>query len=146
MNQVAIVFGLLIAAVVGVGAFQALSPLISTAENEAMEAEIINLVRAVQSYDWTHRLEATPEDGTVEILVDQGFLDAGTYDDGDRENVAGENIAILADPDGDSTITYTTDDEESCEWLEQRANSGAWPNVENADNCAGDTDLVVNLE
>ena len=45
MNQVAIVFGLIIASVVAVGAFQVMAPLVTNAENRSMEAEARLILR-----------------------------------------------------------------------------------------------------
>ena len=59
MNQVAIVFGLIITSIVGFGAYTALAPLVTQSENRNMEAEIINVVNAASEYRWVNRNDAT---------------------------------------------------------------------------------------
>ena len=59
MNQVAIVFGLIITALIGVGAVTALAPLIAQTENDNMEVEMINVTSAASQYRWVNRNATT---------------------------------------------------------------------------------------
>ena len=122
MNQVAIVFGLIITVVVGAGAFNALSPLVNKAENQNMEAEIINVLNAAAEYAWVNRNSGDAADN-FSNLVSDGYLDAERYNDGVGESIVNTTIAALplaATP----TVTYDAADNESCAWLLQRARAG----------------------
>ena len=145
MNQVAIVFGLIITSVVGIGAYTALSPLVTQSENRNMEAEIINVVNAASEYRWINRNADDLADAGFEALVDKGYLDSELYDDGTAESVI--ETDITASPGEDiPIITYDAGDAESCNWLLDRATTGKWPNVDadNSDNeCAGSVITVA---
>ena len=147
MNQIAIVFGIIITAVVSVGAYTALAPLVTQSENRNMEAEIINVINAASEYRWVHRNNAGA-DSTFEALVDNGYLDQELYDDGDDDNIIG--LDITADPMGDDEqVTYAAGDPESCNWLEQRVDNGKWPNTSNEEDdhdCDDDGVLTVTIE
>lgn len=138
MNQVAIVFGLIITTVVGFGAYTALAPLVTQSENRNMEAEIINVINAASEYRWVNRNDAGLAGADFEDMVDNGYLDAELYDDGTNESVIETNITAspgAANP----TITYDAGDAQSCNWLLDRATNGRWVNVDDAgaNACAG---------
>ena len=141
MNQVAIVFGLIITSIVGIGAYTALAPLVTQSENRNMEAEIINVINAASEYRWVNRNDDDLDDADFEALVENGYLDSELYDDGEDESVI--ETDITATP-GDDTpvITYDAGDAESCNWLLDRATTGKWPNVD-ADNDANKCDEAV---
>ena len=141
MNQVAIVFGLIITSIVGIGAYTALAPLVTQSENRNMEAEIINVVNAASEYRWVNRNAADLDGTEFKALVENGYLDSELYDDGDAESVI--ETDITAAPGGDTpVITYDAGDAESCNWLLDRAETGKWPNVD-ADNDANKCDEAV---
>lgn len=133
MNQVAIVFGLIIATVVAVGAFQVMAPLVTNAENRSMEAEVINLITAARDYVETRRRIGSfvPSPHTnLTPLTDNGYLDSDLYDDGTGESVIGTDIdSNLAMASGvvSGGLTYTAGDEESCNWLRDRSQTATWP-------------------
>ena len=134
MNQVAIVFGLIITSVVGIGAYTALAPLVTQSENRNMEAEIINVVNAASDYRWVNRNDSDLAGADFQALVDNGYLDSELYDDGDDESVI--ETDITASPGEDTpVVTYDAGDVESCNWLLDRVTNGKWPNVD-ADNGA----------
>lgn len=138
MNQVAIVFGLIITTVVGFGAYTALAPLVTQSENRNMEAEIINVINAASEYRWVNRNDAGLAGADFEDMVDNGYLDAELYDDGTNESIIETNITAspgAANP----TITYDAGDAQSCNWLLDRATNGRWVNVDDAgaNACAG---------
>lgn len=146
MNQVAIVFGLIITVIVGAGAFNALSPLVSKAENQNMEAEIINVVNAAAEYAWVNRNTGAAADD-FEDLVTDGYLDSERYDDGTGESII--NTDITAAPLATTpTVTYDAADDESCAWLLQRAQAGLWPNIteENTNHTCASGTLTVRLQ
>ena len=147
MNQVAIVFGLIIASVVGFGAYTALAPLVTQSENRNMEAEIINVVNAASEYRWVNRHSEDLEDAEFETLVDNGYLDTELYDDGTGESVIETNIT--ASPGATTpTITYDAGDAESCNWLLDRATTGKWANVDadHTTNACATATLTVVIE
>ena len=122
MNQVAIVFGLIITSIVGIGAYTALAPLVTQSENRNMEAEIINVVNAASEYRWVNRNAADLDGTEFKALVENGYLDSELYDDGDAESVI--ETDITAAPGGDTpVITYDAGDAESCNWLLDRADN-----------------------
>ena len=142
MNQVAIVFGLIITSVVGFGAYTALAPLVTQSENRNMEAEIINVINAATEYRWVNRGDLG--DADFAILVTNGYLDSELYDDGKDESVI--ETDITADLDADPPIvTYDAGDTESCNWLLDRATTGKWANVDagNDDNDCDDQTITV---
>ena len=143
MNQVAIVFGLIITSVVGFGAYTALAPLVTQSENRNMEAEIINVINAATEYRWVNR--GALGDADFKILVTNGYLDSELYDDGGNDSVI--ETAITAAMDATPpVITYDAGDTESCKWLLDRATTGKWANVDagNDNNaCDGQTITVV---
>ena len=138
MNQVAIVFGLIITTVVGFGAYTALAPLVTQSENRNMEAEIINVINAASEYRWVNRNDAGLATADFEDLVTNGYLDTELYDDGDDESVIETDITA-APGAAAPTITYDAGDAESCNWLLDRATNGRWANVDEAgaNACAG---------
>ena len=145
MNQVAIVFGLIITSVVGFGAYTALAPLVTQSENRNMEAEIINVINAATEYRWVNR--GALGDADFEILVTNGYLDSELYDDGGNDSVI--ETAITADMDATPpVITYDAGDTESCNWLLDRATTGKWANVDagNDDNACDDQTITVVVE
>ena len=142
MNQVAIVFGLIITSVVGFGAYTALAPLVTQSENRNMEAEIINVINAATEYRWVKR--GALGDANFAILVTNGYLDSELYKDGGDESVI--ETDITADLDADPPIvTYDAGDTESCNWLLDRATTGKWANVDagNDDNDCDDQTITV---
>ena len=141
MNQVAIVFGLIITSIVGIGAYTALAPLVTQSENRNMEAEIINVVNAASEYRWVNRNAADLDGTDFKALVENGYLDSELYDDGDAESVIETDITA-APGDDTPVITYDAGDAESCNWLLDRATTGKWPNVD-ADNDANKCDEAV---
>lgn len=147
MNQVAIVFGLIITSVVGIGAYTALAPLVTQSENRNMEAEIINVVNAASDFRWVNRNDDDLGDADFEALVAAGYLDSELYDDGDAESVI--ETDITASPGEDPpVVTYDAGDAESCNWLLDRATNGKWPNVDadNAENACADNVITVAVE
>lgn len=134
MNQVAIVFGLIVTSVVGIGAYTALAPLVTQSENRNMEAEIINVVNAASEYRWVNRNDSGLAGADFEDLVDNGYLDSELYDDGGNDSVI--ETAITAAPGAaPPVITYDAGDAEGCNWLLDRAANGKWANID-ADNSA----------
>ena len=147
MNQVAIVFGLIITSVVGIGAYTALAPLVTQSENRNMEAEIINVINAASEYRWVNRNDDDLDDADFAALVENGYLDSELYDDGEDESVI--ETDITATPvDDPPLITYDAGDAESCNWLLDRAESGKWPNVdtEGDENDCADSVITVVIE
>lgn len=147
MNQVAIVFGLIITSIVGFGAYTALAPLVTQSENRNMEAEIINVVNAASEYRWVNRGETGLASSDFEDLVDNGYLDSELYDDGTGESVIETNIT--ASPGATTpTITYDAGDAESCNWLLDRAETGKWANVDagSTTNACATATLTVVIE
>ena len=141
MNQVAIVFGLIITSIVGIGAYTALAPLVTQTENRNMEAENINVINAASEYRWVNRNDDDLDDADFEALVENGYLDSELYDDGEDESVIETDITA-APGDDTPVITYDAGDAESCNWLLDRATTGKWPNVD-ADNDANKCDEAV---
>ena len=141
MNQVAIVFGLIITSIVGIGAYTALAPLVTQSENRNMEAEIINVINAASEYRWVNRNDDDLDDADFEALVENGYLDSELYDDGEDESVIETDITA-APGDDTPVITYDAGDAESCNWLLDRATTGKWPNVD-ADNDANKCDEAI---
>ena len=133
MNQVAIVFGLIIASVVAVGAFQVMAPLVTNAENRSMEAEVINLISAARDYiEVNRRIGAGVSTHTnLTPLTANGYLDSDLYSNGQGESVIGTNIGsslgITAAGVVSGGLTYTTGDDESCNWLRDRSRTATWP-------------------
>ncbi len=146
MNQVAIVFGLIITTVIGFGAYTALAPLVAQSENRNMEAEIINVINATSEYRWVNRGEATLAAANFEALIDNGYLDSELYDDGTDESVI--ETDITASPGATPpTITYDAGDAASCQWLLDRANTGKWANVDpDTDSICATQTITVNIE
>ncbi len=147
MNQVAIVFGLIITSIVGFGAYTALAPLVTQSENRNMEAEIINVINAASEYRWVNRGESGLAGADFEDLVDNGYLDSELYDDGTDESVIETNIT--ASPGATTpTITYDAGDAESCNWLLDRAETGKWANVDadHTTNACATATLTVVIE
>ena len=147
MNQVAIVFGLIITSIVGIGAYTALAPLVTQSENRNMEAEIINVVNAASEYRWVNRNAADLDGTEFKALVENGYLDSELYDDGDAESVIETDITA-APGDDPPVITYDAGDAESCKWLLDRATTGKLPNVDadNDDNACADSVITVAIK
>ena len=145
MNQVAVVFGLIITAVVGFGAYTALAPLVTQSENRNMEAEIINVINAASEYRWVNRGDLG--DADFAILVTNGYLDSELYEDGEDESVIETDITTELDKDP-PIITYDAGDTESCNWLLDRATTGKWANVDadNDDNACDEQTITVVIE
>ena len=144
MNQVAIVFGLIITSVVGFGAYTALAPLVTQSENRNMEAELINVINAASEYRWVNRNDTDLSSSDFESLADNGYLDSELYDDGTDESVI--ETDITASPGGSPpTIKYDAGDSESCNWLLDRAKTGKWTNVDagHASNACATATLTV---
>ncbi len=147
MNQVAIVFGLIIASVVGFGAYTALAPLVTQSENRNMEAEIINVVNAASEYRWVNRNDGGLATADFEDLVDNGYLDSELYDDGGDESVI--ETDITASPGATPpVVTYDAGDAESCNWLLDRATTSKWTNVDadSTTNACATATLTVVIE
>ena len=147
MNQVAIVFGLIITSVVGFGAYTALAPLVTQSENRNMEAEIINVVNAVSENRWVYRKTPANAAANFEALVDNGYLDSELYDKGTAESVIETDITADATATP-PTMTYDAGDAESCNWLLDRAKTSKWANVDagNATNACATATLTVVIE
>ena len=129
MNQVAIVFGLIITTVIGLGAYTALAPLVTQSENRNMESEIVNVVNATAEYRWVNRNETDIATADFEDLVDNGYLDSELYDTGTAESVIETNIT--ASPGATPPImTYDAGEAPNCQWLLDRATTGKWVNVD----------------
>ncbi len=129
MNQVAIVFGLIITSVVGFGAYTALAPLVTQSENRNMEAEITNIINAASEYRWVNRNDTALAGADFEALVDNGYLDSELYADGGDESVI--ETDITASPGATPpVVTYDAGDEKSCNWLLDRATTGKWAKVD----------------
>ncbi|MCY4155014.1 MAG: hypothetical protein OXF58_06775 [Gammaproteobacteria bacterium] len=147
MNQVAIVFGLIITSVVGFGAYTALAPLVTQSENRNMEAEIINIINAASEYRWVNRNESALISATFAALVTNGYLDSELYEDGGDESVI--ETDITASPGATTPIiTYDAGDAQSCLWLLQRAKTGKWAKVDadSATNACATSVITVVIE
>lgn len=148
MNQVAIVFGLIITTIVGIGAYTALAPLVTQSENRNMEAELVNVINAAAEFRWVNRNDnAALGNATFQILVDSGYIDTDLYDDGVDESVIGTDITVNNLNTANPTVTYDADDQESCNWLLDRAEQNVWANVDlgTPPNCAAGV-LTVTVE
>lgn len=148
MNQVAIVFGLIVTAIVGIGAYTALAPLVTQSENRNMEAEIINVVNAASEFRWVNRNNAaTLGAANFQALATNGYLDSELYSTGTGESVIATNIAA-APGAATPTVTYDAGDAESCNWLLDRVRAGRWPNVDaaSASNACATATLTVAVE
>jgi len=145
VNQVAIVFGLIITSVVGFGAYTALAPLVTQSENRNMEGEITNVINAASEYRWVNRNAAGLAGADFEDLVDNGYLDSELYDDGADESVI--ETDITASPGATPpVVTYDAGDAESCNWLLDRATTGKWTRVDEdaaANACAASVITVA---
>lgn len=131
MNQVAIVFGLIITTIVGIGAYTALAPLVTQSENRNMEAELVNVINAAAEFRWVNRNDnAALAGANFQILVDRGYLDTDLYDDGADESVIGTDITVGGLGGANPNVTYDADDQESCNWLLDRAEQNVWANVD----------------
>lgn len=147
MNQIAIVFGLIITTVVGFGAYTALAPLVTQSENRNMEAEIINVINAASEYRWVNRNASGVASADFGDLATNGYLDSELYDDGTDESVI--ETDITASPGASPpTITYDAGDAESCNWLLDRAETGKWANVDadHTTNACATATLTVVIE
>ena len=148
MNQVAIVFGLIITSIVGFGAYTALAPLVTQSENRNMEAEIINIVNAASEYRWVNRNDATAlSAANFQALTTNGYLDSELYSTGTGQSVIETNIT--AAPGATTpTVTYDAGDAESCNWLLDRAETGKWANVDadSTTNACATATLTVVIE
>lgn len=148
MNQVAVVFGLIITTIVGIGAYTALAPLVTQSENRNMEAELVNVINAAAEFRWVNRNDnAALVAANFQILVDRGYLDTDLYEDGADESVIGTNITVGGLGGAAPNVTYDAGDQESCNWLLDRAEQNVWANVDlnPAPNCAGAV-LTVTVE
>ena len=148
MNQVAIVFGLIITTIVGIGAYTALAPLVTQSENRNMEAELVNVINAAAEFRWVNRNDnAALGAATFQILVDRGYIDTDLYDDGVDESVIGTTITVGGLGGANPNVTYNAGDQESCNWLQDRAEQNVWANVDlgTPPNCAGVV-LTVTVE
>ena len=151
MNQAAIIFGLIITAVISVGAFQTLLPNVNKVENESMETELMNIVNAAVSFRNTNRSKDTfpTFSSTLEPLSKNGYLDSNLYSDGDGESVINTDIsANVKAPGTASTVKYNAGDEESCNYIKQRVDAGRIPNLDQDDtkHTCNDADLTVTLK
>lgn len=148
MNQVAVVFGLIITTIVGIGAYTALAPLVTQSENRNMEAELVNVINAAAEFRWVNRNDnAALAVATFQTLVDRGYLDTDLYDDGVNESVIGTTITVGGMGGANPNVIYNAGDQESCNWLQDRAEQNVWANVDPnpAPNCAGAV-LTVTIE
>ena len=148
MNQVAIVFGLIITTIVGIGAYTALAPLVTQSENRNMEAELVNVINAAAEFRWVNRNDnAALGNATFQILVDRGYIDTDLYDNGVDESVIGTTITVGGLGGANPNVTYNAGDQESCNWLQDRAEQNVWANVDlgTPPNCAGVV-LTVTVE
>ena len=148
MNQVAVVFGLIITTIVGIGAYTALAPLVTQSENRNMEAELVNVINAAAEFRWVNRNDnAALAGATFQILVDRGYLDTDLYDDGADESVIGTDITVGGLGGAAPNVTYDAGDQESCNWLQDRAEQNVWANVDldTAPACANGV-LTVTVE
>lgn len=135
MNQVAIVFGLIIASVVAVGAFQVMAPLVTNAENRSMEAEVINLITAAREFVETRRrigAAVAASAANMSTLTGNGYLDSALYSNGTGESVIGTDITANLTMSGAGAVTgtgisYNAGDQESCNWLRDRSQTATWP-------------------
>ena len=147
MNQVAIVFELIIASVVGFGAYTALAPLVTQSENRNMEAEIINVINAASEYRWVNRNDTSLASANFQSLTTNGYLDSELYSTGTGQSVI--ETTITAAPGATTpTVTYNAGDAESCNWLLNRAKTGKWANVDagHATNACSTATLTVVIE
>ena len=147
MNQVAIVFGLIITSIVGFGAYTALAPLVTQSENRNMEAEIINVINAASEYRWVNRGASGLSSANFATLATNGYLDSELYSTGTNQSVI--ETTITASPGATTpTITYDAGDAESCKWLLDRAKTGKWANVDadSTTNACATATLTVVIE
>ena len=154
MNQVAIVFGLIIASVVAVGAFQVMAPLVTNAENRSMEAEVINLITAARDYVEVNKrigVNVTAHTNLTQLTTN-GYLDSDLYSDGQGESVIGTNIdsslAITAAGVVSGGLTYAAGDDESCNWLQDRSQANTWPDrgpTAGTTSCGGANSAVLDI-
>ena len=128
MNQVAIVFGLIITSVVGFGAYTALAPLVTQSENRNMEAEIINVINAASEHRWVNRGSLSTTTNFA-ALVTNGYLDSELYSTGASESVI-ETTITAAPGAATPTVTYDAGDAASCNWLLNRLKTGKWANTD----------------
>ena len=136
MNQAAIIFGLIITAIISVGAFQTLLPNVNTVENSSMETELMNIINASIAYRNTNRNKGTfpPVSGVLTPLTDNGYLDSELYSTGVGESVINTKItASIKAPGTESKVTYDAGDDQSCNYLKQRAEAGRLPNLHQDD-------------
>lgn len=148
MNQVAVVFGLIITTIVGIGAYTALAPLVTQSENRNMEAELVNVINAAAEFRWVNRNDNVAlGNATFQILVDRGYLDTDLYDDGLGESVIGTDIEVGGLGGANPIVTYDAGDQESCNWLQDRAEQNVWANVDpgTPPNCAAE-ELTITVE
>lgn len=148
MNQVAVVFGLIITTIVGIGAYTALAPLVTQSENRNMEAELVNVINAAAEFRWVNRNDnAALGVADFETLVDRGYLDTDLYDDGADESVIGTDMTVAGLGGAAPNVTYDAGDQESCNWLQDRAEQNVWANVDldTAPACANGV-LTVTVE
>lgn len=148
MNQVAVVFGLIITTIVGIGAYTALAPLVTQSENRNMEAELVNVINAAAEFRWVNRNDnAALGVATFQTLVDRGYLDTDLYDDGVNESVIGTTITVGGMGGANPNVIYNAGDQESCNWLQDRAEQNVWANVDPnpAPNCVAEV-LTVTIE
>ena len=148
MNQVAVVFGLIITTIVGIGAYTALAPLVTQSENRNMEAELVNVINAAAEFRWVNRNDnAALGAATFQILVDRGYLDTDLYDDGLGESVIGTDMTVRGLGGAAPSVIYNAGDQESCNWLQDRAEQNVWANVDldTAPACAAEV-LTVTVE
>lgn len=148
MNQVAVVFGLIITTIVGIGAYTALAPLVTQSENRNMEAELVNVINAAAEFRWVNRNDnAALAVATFQTLVDRGYLDTDLYNDGVNESVIGTTITVGGMGGANPNVIYNAGDQESCNWLQDRAEQNVWANVDPnpVPNCAGAV-LTVTIE
>lgn len=148
MNQVAVVFGLIITTIVGIGAYTALAPLVTQSENRNMEAELVNVINAAAEFRWVNRNDnAALGPANFQTLVDRGYLDTDLYNNGVNESVIGTNITVGGLGGANPNVTYDADDQDSCNWLLDRAEQNVWANVDldTLPNCANGV-LTVTVE
>ena len=149
MNQVAVVFGLIITTIVGIGAYTALAPLVTQSENRNMEAELVNVINAAAEFRWVNRNDNVALGGaTFQILVDRGYIDTDLYEDGVEESVIGTTITVPGLAGANPIVTYDAGDPESCNWLQDRAEQNVWANVDlnPAPACDANGVLTVTVE
>ncbi len=108
-------FGLIIAAGLAAVVLAGGTAILEGNRTQTAIQEVNNAVIAAQSY---RAVNGDYEDISVEELVDKGFVLPGFTDDGEGENVYGQDLTIAsASSHADANIDYETDSAEACAQL-----------------------------